>query len=150
MAYLDGDRAVREGWSEEKPIRGRVGEGLGLVAKPVKGPWGGAWKHSPRHCSSLKESVSICWSGQPTGFIWRVMGRFQSFGFLFMECFCSLQMLHLQVFFIFLFTWWLSHSVHGTHASIFCGHRWQRLSSFLAEPRAHSPSHPNVEFQTDS
>lgn len=41
---LDGDRAVREGWSEEKPIRGRVGEGLGLVAKPVKGPWGGAWE----------------------------------------------------------------------------------------------------------
>lgn len=69
MAYLDGDRAVREGWSEEKPIRGRVGEGPGLVGKPVKGPWGGAWKHSPRHCSSLKESVNICWSGQATGFI---------------------------------------------------------------------------------
>ena len=32
------DRAVREGWSEEKPIRGRVGEGPGLVGKPVKGP----------------------------------------------------------------------------------------------------------------
>lgn len=69
MAYLDGDRAVREGWSEEKPIRGRVGEGPGLVGKPVKGPGGGAWKDSPRHCTSLKESANICWSGQASGFI---------------------------------------------------------------------------------
>ena len=118
--------------------------------KACEGAWGSAWKDSPRHCTSLKESVNICWSGQATGFIWRVMGRFQSFSFLFMECFCSLQMLHLQVSFIFLFTWWLSHSINGTHTSIFCGHRWRWLSSFLAEPQAHSPSYPNVEFQIDS
>ena len=68
MAYLDGDRAVREGWSE-KPIRGRMGDWPGPVGEPGKGPWGGAWKDNPRHCKSLKESVNICWSGQATGFI---------------------------------------------------------------------------------
>lgn len=122
MTYLDGDRAVSEGWSEEGPIRWRVGEAKGM-GKPVKRLRLEGWSQWPNFPAGVWEPSQDVLSN---GFYLKDIGDSK---FCFYVVFL-LYMFDLQMSFLKKINLIANLFAHRT-SSDFCGHGWWLLSLIL-------------------